>query len=171
MNKAKWIKICTIHYCFCKKGKSMTIYIFAYFFKRKQCKNKLSTKKNSYLSWGEINREETGMKVDLPKCTLLYKFNPETKYFTWFQNKSKPKENIRSKLKCVCVCVCIHTYMGFPSGSDSKESACSTGDPDLIPAPGRSPGEGNNFPLQYSCQDNFMYRAVWWATVHGVAKS
>ena len=60
----------------------MTIYIFAYFFKRKQCKHKLSTKKKSYLSWGEISREETGMKVDLPKCILLYSFNPETKYFT-----------------------------------------------------------------------------------------
>ena len=40
---------------------------------------------------------------------------------------------------------------GFPRGSDSKESACSVGDPGLIPGLGRSPGEGNGSPLQYSC--------------------
>ena len=44
----------------------------------------------------------------------------------------------------------IHTYfMGFPSGSDGKESACNAGDLSLIPGLGRSPGEGNCNPLQY----------------------
>ena len=52
-----------------------------------------------------------------------------------------------------------------------KESACSTGDPDLIPESGRSPGEGNDKPLQYSCLENPMDRTAWWATVHGVTKS
>ena len=41
--------------------------------------------------------------------------------------------------------------MSFPGGSDSKESACNAGDPGLIPGLGRSPGEGNGYPLQYSC--------------------
>ena len=41
-------------------------------------------------------------------------------------------------------------YMGFPGGSDDKESACNEGDLSLIPGSGKSPGEGNGYPLQYS---------------------
>ena len=48
--------------------------------------------------------------------------------------------------------------LGFPGGSDGKESACNVGDPGLIPGSGRSPGEGNGNPLQYSCLENFMDR-------------
>ena len=59
----------------------------------------------------------------------------------------------------------------LPCGSDSKESACRAGDLGLIPGLGRSPGEGNSNPLQYSCLDNPMVRGAWWATVHGVTKS
>ena len=55
-------------------------------------------------------------------------------------------------------------------GSDNKESVCSAGDLGLIPASGRSPGEGNGNPLQYSYLENSMDRGAWWATVHGVAK-
>ena len=44
----------------------------------------------------------------------------------------------------------------FPGGSDGKESACSAGDPGSIPMSGRSPGEGNGNPLQYSCLENSM---------------
>ena len=62
-------------------------------------------------------------------------------------------------------------YMGFPDGSDGKESACNVGDPGLIPWLGRSPGEGNGYLLQYSCLENSMDRGAWKATVHGVAKS
>ena len=62
-------------------------------------------------------------------------------------------------------------YMGFPSGSDGKESACSAGDPGLIPGLGKSPGEGNGNPLQYPCLENLMDRGALWAAVHGVAKS
>ena len=64
--------------------------------------------------------------------------------------------------------------MGFPGGSDKKEFACNAGDTrdaDLIPGSGRSPGEGNGNPLQYSCRKNSMYRGAWWATVHGITKS
>ena len=60
---------------------------------------------------------------------------------------------------------------GFPSGLDSKESAHNVRDPGSIPGSGRSPGEGNGNPLQYSYLENFMDRGAWWATVHGVAKS
>ena len=61
--------------------------------------------------------------------------------------------------------------MGFFGSSDSKESACNAGDLGLIPGSGRSPGEGNGNPLQYSCLENPMDRGAWWATVHGFAKS
>ena len=61
--------------------------------------------------------------------------------------------------------------MGFPGGSDGKESACSAGDPDSIPGSRKSPGEGNGNPFQYSCLENPMDRGAWQATVHGVAKS
>ena len=60
---------------------------------------------------------------------------------------------------------------GFPHSSVGNESACSTGDPSSIPGLGRSPGEGNGNPLQYSCLENPMDRGAWWAAVHGVAKS
>ena len=61
--------------------------------------------------------------------------------------------------------------MGLPYGSDGKESACDAGDLGSIPGSGRSPGEGNGNPLQYSCLENPMDREAWWATVHGVTKS
>ena len=59
----------------------------------------------------------------------------------------------------------------LPGGSDSEESACNAGDLGLIPESGRSPGEGNGNPLQYSCLENPNDRGAWQATVHGVAKS
>ena len=58
-----------------------------------------------------------------------------------------------------------------PGGSDGKESACNAGDPGSIPGLGRSPGEGNGNPLQYSCLENSMDRGAWQATVHGIEKS
>ena len=61
--------------------------------------------------------------------------------------------------------------VGFPGGSEVKASACNAGDLGSIPGLGRSPGEGNGNPLQYSCLENPMDGGAWWATVHGVAKS
>ena len=60
---------------------------------------------------------------------------------------------------------------GFPSGSDGKESAWDAGDLSLIPGLGRSPGEGNDNSLQYSCLGNPMDRGAWQAIVHGVAEN
>ena len=59
---------------------------------------------------------------------------------------------------------------GFPSGIYSKEFAYNAGDLGLIPGPGRSPGEGNGNPLQYSCLGNLMDKGAWRVTVHGVTK-
>ena len=61
-------------------------------------------------------------------------------------------------------------HHGFPGGSEGKESICNAGDPALIPGSGRSPGEGNCYPLQYSCLESPMDRGGWWATVQEVAK-
>ena len=61
--------------------------------------------------------------------------------------------------------------MGFLSGSDGKESADNAGDPDSVPRSGKSPGEGNGNPLQYSSLENSIDRGAWWATVYGVTKS
>jgi len=61
--------------------------------------------------------------------------------------------------------------LGFPGGSDGKESACNAGDMGLIPRSGRSHGGGNGNPLQYSCLENAMDRGAWQAIVHGVIKS
>ena len=59
----------------------------------------------------------------------------------------------------------------FPGGSEGKESTSNAGDSGSIPGLGRSAGEGNGNPFQYSCLENPMDRGAWWATVHGVAKS
>ena len=64
----------------------------------------------------------------------------------------------------------IHVLVGFPSGSVVKNLPANARDVGLISGLGRSPGEGNGNPLQYSCLENPMDRGAWRATVHGVAK-
>ena len=76
------------------------------------------------------------------------------------------KKKKRKKLKYV-----FKKTLGFPGGSNGKESACGTGDSGSIPGSGRSPGEGNGNQLQYSCLENFMNRRAWWAIVYGITKS
>ena len=65
----------------------------------------------------------------------------------------------------------IDIQLTVENDTDGKESICSAGDLSSIPRLGRSPGEGNGNPLQYSCLENFTDRGVWGATVHGVTKS
>ena len=61
--------------------------------------------------------------------------------------------------------------MGFPGGSNSKESACKARHPGSITGSGRPPREGDSCSLPYSCLQNPMETGAWWATVHGVSKS
>ena len=61
--------------------------------------------------------------------------------------------------------------MGFPGGSEVKASACNSGDLGSIPGSGRSPGEGTDNPLEYSCLENPTDGGAWRATVHEVSKS
>ena len=65
----------------------------------------------------------------------------------------------------------LWSHQGFPGSSDGRVSACSAGDLGSIPGYGRSPGEGNGSPVQYSCLDNSLDRRAWQATVHGVTES
>ena len=94
----------------------------------------------------------------------------------------------RPELKCTClwprisyfpnistnICVKIEleecSLWDFPYSSVGEESACNSGDLGLIPVSGRSPGEGNGNPLQYSCLENPMDRGAWQAVVHGVTR-
>ena len=72
---------------------------------------------------------------------------------------------METEIRCRC-----QSYWGFPHSLVGKESACNMGDPGSIPGLGRSPGEGNGNPLQYSCLENPMDRGSWQATVHGVSR-
>ena len=60
--------------------------------------------------------------------------------------------------------------MGFAGGSVVKNPPANAGHTGSVPGSGRSPGEGNGNPLQYSCLGNPINRGAWWAIVHGVAK-
>ena len=60
----------------------------------------------------------------------------------------------------------LHIKVKIPGGSDDKESVCNAEDPGSIPGSEKSPGEGNGYPLQYSCLENSMDRGSWQATVH-----
>ena len=64
---------------------------------------------------------------------------------------------------------CIY-MQGFPAGSDSKESACNSGIPGLIPGSGRFPEQGKGYPLPYSLLENSMDRETWQARVNGVTE-
>ena len=70
--------------------------------------------------------------------------------------------------------MCIYHILAFPDGSVVKNTPVNTGDAGdtgSIPGSGRSPGEGNGNPLQYSCLENPMDRGIWQATIHRVAKT
>ena len=77
-----------------------------------------------------------------------------------------------SDLKTTTNCILVSLFwLDFPSGSGSKVSAYNAEDLGSTPGSGRSPGDGNGNPLQYSCLENPMDRGAWQATVHGVSKS
>ena len=93
----------------------------------------------------------------------------------WCQKGKKRKKKKDLALIMFCFFNLAASYMDLlkcvPGGSEVKESASNAGDLGSIPGSGRSPGEGNGNPLQYSCLENPMDGGPWWATVHGVAKS
>ena len=98
--------------------------------------------------------------------------NPWLFHFNVWQNPLQLKKKylvFKKKIK-LRIKMSLKNFI-FPGGSEVKASACKVGDLGSIPGLGRSPGERNGNPLQYSCLENPMDRGAWWATVHGVAKS
>ena len=75
------------------------------------------------------------------------------------------------KMYLLSACPVLWASKSFPGSSDSKESACNSGDLGSVPGLERSPREGNGIPLQYSCLGNPMDGGAWWATAHGISKS
>ena len=72
----------------------------------------------------------------------------------------------------VSILIAFYFFLqGFPGGSVVKNLPANARNADFIPGSGRSLGEGNGNPLQYSCLENPMDRGTWWVTVHGVAES
>ena len=71
----------------------------------------------------------------------------------------------------ICIFLYVSPSEGFSGGSGIKNPPANVGDAGSILVSGRSPGEGNGNPLEYSCLRNPMERGAWWAAVHGVAKS
>ena len=76
-----------------------------------------------------------------------------------------------SVLQYILLKYSIYCSSSFTDDSESEKSACNAGYPGSIPRSGRSPGEGNGYPFQYSCLENSMDRGARRATVHGIAKN
>ena len=102
--------------------------------------------------------------------SLLYGPTLTSIYDCW-KNHSFDYRTFAGQVMSLLFNVLSRFVMAFPGGSEVKASACNAGDLGSIPGSGRSPGEGNGTPLQYSCLENPMDGGAWWATVHGVAKS
>ena len=92
------------------------------------------------------------------KCQVFWKKTKSIAAGSW--KLSAPGEDVKRPHFLLW----SYRLIGFPGHSDSKESACNVGDKDSIPGSGRSPGEGNGDPLQYSCLENPMDRGAWRAT-------
>ena len=90
-------------------------------------------------------------------------------------NPHKPPAQLFRKDLHFCVPIALAYifllyYASLVAQLVKKKTACNAGDLDLIPGSGKSPGEGNGNPLQYSCLENPIDRGAWQATVHGVAR-
>ena len=101
-------------------------------------------------------------------CILLHPSSPTGGRSSWW-GISASQLAISALLVPLQLAPDIKNFL-FPGGSDGKESACNAGDGGLIPGLGRSPGERNGNPLQYSCLETPMDRGAWRATIHGVTK-
>ena len=103
-------------------------------------------------------------KLDRSLCTDLKSAHDISKFNTLWNNEqnilfySHKNWNLKARM--------VYNILPYPcisfDGSDVKESSCSAEDPGLIPGLGRSPGEGNGNPLQYSCLENSKDRGAWW---------
>ena len=112
----------------------------------------------------ELELLAVGRKVGT-SSKLLW-LNDENSIF-WFWNGQRLSGDQATKRPGMCKYSLSDV---FPGGSDSKASACNVGDPGSIPGSGRSPGEGNDTPLQYSCRENPMDGGAWWVQSTGLQR-
>ena len=136
----------------------------------------------------KINKETQTLNDTIDQLDLIdiYRtFHPQTMNFTFFSSTHgnfSRRDHILGHKSNLDKFKKIEIFPGIFSdhnalrldlnyGSEVKTSACNVGDLGSIPGSGRSPGEGNGNPLQYSCLENPMDGRAWWATIHGVAKS
>ena len=94
---------------------------------------------------------------------LLYSYTVYSIYYIQYLATNYNRKESEKKKKYI--------YMWFPGGSVVNDPPANARDMGSIPGSGRSPGEGNDNPLQYSCLENHMDRGAWWATLHRVTKS
>ena len=106
---------------------------------------------------------------EMSKSLVLQHFGQDNSLFT--RPYAKHLWFIQKRIKYQPILGVHKGNKGFPSGSDNKESSSNAGDPGSIPGSGRSPGEGNGYPLQYSWLENPMDRGARRVTAHRVTKS
>ena len=100
-------------------------------------------------------------------------------FLPWYHYPSLERKHSSSLKSWLFLSIDFALFLDLPlvptlsqaGGSDCGESACSAGDPGLIPGSGRPPGEGNSNPLQCSCLENSTERGAWQSAVHGATKS
>ena len=117
------------------------------------------------LLWVELHGS---LRVSREEFSLVWEVRESFRKVVTLGQKSK--EATSRKHSVYAIVLFFLAFRGQFS-SAGKESACSAGDPGSIPGSGRSPGEGNGYPLQYCCLENSMDRGAWRATVHGVTRS
>ena len=122
-----------------------------------------------------------GIKLETNKIKIRGKFPSSSIWNNTFLNNTWVRKEVSGEIRKylnwmkmniwhIKICGMHIKQLGFPCGSDGKEYTCNVGDLGSVPRSGRSPGEGNGNPLQYSCLENSMDRGAWQATVHWVAK-
>ena len=95
---------------------------------------------------------------------ILWQFKPQ-----W---ETQPNtKSLREKAEVTALSESAFNFYCFPGGSYGKESVCNARDPSSVPGSGKSSGEGNGNPLQYSCLENSMDREAWGVIVHRIAMS
>ena len=112
------------------------------------------------LASGPGTRLQT-LRTSCGRCFITVKKDRES---VWHRHQKGESAPLAGLIKA------LYTFR-TSGGSDGKASAYNAGDPGSIPGSGRSPGEGNGNPLQYSCLENPVDGGAWWAIVRGVAKS
>ena len=110
-------------------------------------------------------------KASVLRCSAFFTVQLSHPYTTNGKTIALTRRTFVGKVVSLLFNMLSRLVIGFPGGSEDKASACNAGDLGSIPGLGRSPGEANGNPLQYSCLENPMDRGAWWATVHGVSKS